>query len=80
MRPFTYNLANAPPKALSKSPHIYERLAASLAPGIFGMEDAKKGVLALVFGGTHKVRPSAAGGLLAAGMGFDICELLDHGC
>jgi DNA replication licensing factor MCM4 len=40
--------------SLSKSPDIYERLAASLAPSIFGMEDVKKGVLLQLFGGVNR--------------------------
>jgi len=39
---------------LSQSPDIYERLAASLAPSIFGMEDVKKGVLLQLFGGVNR--------------------------
>ncbi|KAG4106865.1 MCM-domain-containing protein [Neocallimastix lanati (nom. inval.)] len=40
--------------SLSQSPDIYERLAASLAPSIFGMEDVKKGVLLQLFGGVNR--------------------------
>ncbi|ORX52118.1 MCM-domain-containing protein [Piromyces finnis] len=39
---------------LSQNPDIYERLAASLAPSIFGMEDVKKGVLLQLFGGVNR--------------------------
>ncbi|ORX76061.1 MCM-domain-containing protein [Anaeromyces robustus] len=39
---------------LSQSPDIYERLASSLAPSIFGMEDVKKGVLLQLFGGVNR--------------------------
>lgn len=40
--------------SLSQSPDIYERLATSLAPSIFGMEDVKKGVLLQLFGGVNR--------------------------
>lgn len=36
---------------LSKTPGLYELLAQSVAPSIFGMEDVKKGVLLQLFGG-----------------------------
>src|SRR5699024_5780818 len=39
--------------ALSNLPDIYERLAHSLAPSIFGHEDIKKGILLQLFGGTR---------------------------
>eukprot|EP00172_Hildenbrandia_rubra_P000331 Plantae.Rhodophyta-Hildenbrandia_rubra.ctg11562.p1 GENE.Plantae.Rhodophyta-Hildenbrandia_rubra.ctg11562~~Plantae.Rhodophyta-Hildenbrandia_rubra.ctg11562.p1 ORF type:complete len:787 (-),score=140.58 Plantae.Rhodophyta-Hildenbrandia_rubra.ctg11562:3776-6136(-) len=39
---------------LAQSPLLYETLADSLAPSIFGMRDEKKGVLLQLFGGTNK--------------------------
>ena len=36
---------------LSKSPDIYEKLTASLAPSIWELDDVKKGVLSMLFGG-----------------------------
>lgn len=39
---------------LSCHPLLYERLANSVAPSIFGMMDEKKGVLLQLFGGTSK--------------------------
>ncbi|CAI2161913.1 8691_t:CDS:10 [Funneliformis geosporum] len=39
---------------LSKNPLLYETLAHSLAPSIFGMDDIKKGILLQLFGGTNK--------------------------
>lgn len=42
---------------LSKDPHIYERLAASLAPSIWQLEDVKKGLLCQLFGGVSKRVP-----------------------
>lgn len=40
--------------AMSTSKGLYERLANSLAPSIFGMMDEKKGVLLQLFGGASK--------------------------
>ncbi len=42
---------------LSQDPRLYERLVASLAPNIFGMEDVKKGLLCQLFGGCGKSFP-----------------------
>ncbi|KAI9005605.1 MCM2/3/5 family-domain-containing protein [Hyaloraphidium curvatum] len=39
---------------LSERPNIYELLANSIAPSIFGMEDVKKGVLLQLFGAVNK--------------------------
>ena len=49
---------------LSARPDIYELLARSLAPSIWGMDDVKKGILLQLFGGTNKsiVRGGGAGG------------------
>lgn len=44
-------------KALAKDDNIYERLANSLSPSIFGHIDVKKGVLLQLFGGTRKEAP-----------------------
>lgn len=40
--------------ALSERKDLYELLARSIAPSIFGLDDAKKGVLLQLFGGSHK--------------------------
>lgn len=40
--------------AMASDPGLYERLANSLAPSIFGMTDEKKGVLLQLFGGASK--------------------------
>jgi len=42
-------------QALSREPDIYEKLAASVAPGIWQLDDIKKGLLCQLFGGTTKV-------------------------
>jgi len=42
-------------RQLSQEPDIYERLAHSIAPSIWQMDDVKKGVLLQLFGGTSKV-------------------------
>eukprot|EP00043_Microstomoeca_roanoka_P013036 m.127344 g.127344 ORF g.127344 m.127344 type:complete len:841 (-) comp15655_c3_seq1:57-2579(-) len=39
---------------LSKKPDIIDRLVQAVAPNIFGFELVKRGVLAMLFGGTHK--------------------------
>ena len=33
---------------------IYERLARSIAPGVFGHENVKRAILLMLFGGVHK--------------------------
>jgi len=48
-------------KALAASPDIYERLTRSLAPSIWEMEDVKKGVLCLLFGGSGAEEGAASG-------------------
>eukprot|EP00166_Cyanidium_caldarium_P005108 ctg_5914.g451 len=48
-------------RQLAAQPHIYERLVASLAPSIWGMEDVKRGVLLQLFGGTKKDFSEAGG-------------------
>jgi DNA replication licensing factor MCM4 len=39
---------------LSQRPDIYERLTKSLAPSIWELDNVKKGVLCMMFGGNHK--------------------------
>ncbi|KAI9208506.1 MCM2/3/5 family-domain-containing protein [Polychytrium aggregatum] len=46
---------------LSKAPHLYELLARSVAPSIYGMDDVKKGVLLQLFGGTSRHSQSEDG-------------------
>lgn len=41
-------------ETLACDPQLYSRLAKSLAPSIFGMDDEKKGVLLQLFGGASK--------------------------
>lgn len=41
-------------KELSRQPDIYERLARSLAPSIWELDDIKRGLLCQLFGGTAK--------------------------
>ncbi|CAD7964175.1 unnamed protein product [Amoebophrya sp. A25] len=41
-------------KQAGKDPHIYEKLAQSIGPQIFGMEDVKKALLLLLVGGVTK--------------------------
>ncbi len=40
-------------RELARDPNIYARLTKSLAPSIYRMEDVKKGILCLLFGGTN---------------------------
>jgi DNA replication licensing factor MCM4 len=40
--------------ALARDPEIYQKLADSVAPSIFGMDDMKKGVLCQLVGGTNR--------------------------
>lgn len=44
-------------KALAKDENIYDKIANSLCPSIFGHLDVKKGVLLQLFGGTKKQAP-----------------------
>jgi len=41
-------------QALSKTPDIYDKLVQSLAPSIWELDDVKRGVLCMLFGGNHK--------------------------
>lgn len=47
---------------LSARPDIYELLAQSLAPSIWGMDNVKKGILLQLFGGTNKSIARGGGG------------------
>jgi DNA replication licensing factor MCM4 len=38
---------------LSRNPDIYDILTRSLAPSVWGMDDVKKGILCMLFGGTN---------------------------
>jgi DNA replication licensing factor MCM5 len=42
---------------LSMAPDIYERISRSIAPSIYGLEDQKKAVACLLFGGARKKLP-----------------------
>lgn len=44
-------------RRLAAHPDIYERLAKSLAPSIFGSYDMKKAIICLLFGGSRKRMP-----------------------
>ena len=41
--------------SLSQRADLYDLLAHSVAPSIFGLDDVKKGALLQLFGGAHKV-------------------------
>jgi hypothetical protein len=55
---------------MKADPLIYERLAASIAPGVYGHENVKRAILLMLFGGVHKqtaeVRRQASSGRIAA--------------
>ena len=40
-------------RRLASSPNIYERIARSIAPSIYGSEDIKKAIACLLFGGIY---------------------------
>lgn len=42
---------------LVRTPDLYEKIAASIAPEIYGFEDVKKAVAAMLFGGSRKFLP-----------------------
>lgn len=44
-------------RKLASSPDIYERIAKSIAPSIFGFSDIKKAIACLLFGGSRKKLP-----------------------
>ncbi|KAM3962521.1 minichromosome maintenance 5 [Aphomia sociella] len=44
-------------RRLAASPDIYERIAMSIAPSVFGVVDMKKAIAALLFGGSRKRLP-----------------------
>lgn len=45
-------------RRLAASPNLYERIAKSVAPSIFGFEDIKKAIACLLFGGMLELRIS----------------------
>ncbi|XP_016382218.1 DNA replication licensing factor mcm5-like [Sinocyclocheilus rhinocerous] len=44
-------------RALASSPSVYDSLARSLAPSIYGSDDLKKAIVCLLFGGSRKRLP-----------------------
>lgn len=44
-------------RQVAQDPNVYERIAKSIAPSIFGFEDVKKSVATLLFGGSRKRMP-----------------------
>ena len=46
-------------REIARDPRVFDRLASSLAPSIFGHVDAKKSVLLQLFGGTNKTYAKA---------------------
>ena len=66
------------PASLCYDPHLYERLAHSIAPEIFGMLDIKKAILLMLIGGTDKLSGAPDGGMHIRG-DINICMLGDPG-
>ena len=44
-------------RMLAQKPDVYETVAKSIAPSIFGSEDIKKSIACLLFGGSRKRLP-----------------------
>ncbi|CAG9137439.1 unnamed protein product [Plutella xylostella] len=44
-------------RRLAAAPDVYERIAKSIAPSVYGAEDMKKAIAALLFGGSRKRLP-----------------------
>nr|XP_018901469.1 PREDICTED: DNA replication licensing factor Mcm5 [Bemisia tabaci] len=44
-------------RRLASSPNVFDRIAKSIAPSIFGFEDIKKAIACLLFGGSRKRLP-----------------------
>eukprot|EP00501_MAST-03F_sp_TOSAG23-6_P000154 GSMAST32.ASY1.ANO1.157.1 assembled CDS len=40
--------------SMKRTPHIYSKMAQSLAPDVFGHDEVKRGILLMLFGGVHK--------------------------
>ncbi len=47
-------------KDLAASPDVYEKLRASIAPGIYGFEDIKDAIALQLFGGTQHILPDGS--------------------
>jgi DNA replication licensing factor MCM4 len=58
-------------QALSQDPNLYSRLAASIAPSIWELDDVKKGILLQLFGGATKNVAAGAGAAPGAPLGKD---------
>lgn len=43
--------------AMKTTPNIYDKLAASIAPTVYGHGEIKKGILLMLLGGVQKVPP-----------------------
>lgn len=41
--------------AMAQDPNVYNKLARSIAPSIYGNDDIKKSILLMLIGGLHKV-------------------------
>eukprot|EP00730_Choanoeca_flexa_P016594 TRINITY_DN7877_c0_g1_i1.p1 TRINITY_DN7877_c0_g1~~TRINITY_DN7877_c0_g1_i1.p1 ORF type:complete len:529 (+),score=174.57 TRINITY_DN7877_c0_g1_i1:778-2364(+) len=58
---------------LSQAPDIYDKLVNAVAPSIYGFEEVKRGILAMLFGGTHKTFNQAARGKFRGEINVLLC-------
>ncbi|KAL3921140.1 MAG: hypothetical protein SGPRY_005003 [Prymnesium sp.] len=42
---------------MKRTANVYDKLAASIAPSVYGHEEVKRGILLMLFGGVHKKSP-----------------------
>ncbi len=61
-------------QALAASPDIYEKLVQSVAPGIWQLDDIKKGLLCQLFGGTSKVCRAPLPQRVAKCISLEVCR------
>ena len=60
-------------RELAASPDIYEKLTRAFAPGIWELEDIKKGLLCQLFGGTNKAFQDASRGRFRGDINVLLC-------
>ena len=58
---------------MQASEHLYDDLARSLAPGVFGHVDIKKAILLMLLGGVHKQTSEVWTPRLRKYLGHDVC-------
>eukprot|EP00045_Choanoeca_perplexa_P011949 m.128406 g.128406 ORF g.128406 m.128406 type:complete len:788 (-) comp15826_c0_seq4:218-2581(-) len=60
-------------RELSQAPDIYDKLVQAIAPSIYGYDEVKRGILAMLFGGTHKTFTQAARGKFRGEINVLLC-------